>query len=79
MLILTQFLKIDAQYIPSLTTRIIRENRYAQVNNKILIQLNSIIIGNGLINSRVQDLSYADYACDNDNEQCKYIEIASRH
>ncbi|KAI8636030.1 Alpha/Beta hydrolase protein, partial [Parasitella parasitica] len=61
------------QYIPPLATRIIRENRYAESRNKIPIQLNSIILGNGLINPRVQDLSYVDYACDNDDEQYKPI------
>ncbi|CEP17081.1 hypothetical protein [Parasitella parasitica] len=65
----------DAQYVPPLAARIIRENRYALSKNKIPIQLNSIILGNGLIYPRVQDLSYVDYACDSDNEQCNQTQL----
>jgi hypothetical protein len=37
MLILILFPKIDTQYVPSLATCTIRENRYSQVNDKISI------------------------------------------
>lgn len=56
---------IGSHFIPSLATRIIRENRYGTSKNLIPIQLESIIIGNGYIYPRAHQLSYADYSCDN--------------
>jgi cathepsin A (carboxypeptidase C) len=67
-----------SHFVPSLATRVIRENRYATSNGKIPIQLASIIIGNGYIHPQSHQLSYADYACDNNNNnQRKYLSATS--
>lgn len=62
-----------SHFVPALATRIIRENRYASSLKKIPIHLASIIIGNGYINPRAHQLSYAEYSCDNNKCTFDYL------
>ncbi|KAG2228836.1 hypothetical protein INT48_007822, partial [Thamnidium elegans] len=63
----------EHQYVPSLATRIIRENRFAMSTDKIPIELVSIILGNGLIHPHIQQLSNAAYSCDTEDNLYKPI------
>ncbi|KAI9483699.1 MAG: Alpha/Beta hydrolase protein [Benjaminiella poitrasii] len=78
----------SSRYIPALATHVVRENRYSHLHNKLPIRLASIIMGNGFINPRIQELSHYDYACNNgkpffsnttcqkmknDLRRCKYL------
>ncbi|MBW0479329.1 hypothetical protein O181_019044 [Austropuccinia psidii MF-1] len=58
------------QYAPNIASRILLENQQlqsvfssAQLSNKLMIPLSSVIIGNGLTDPLVQFASVPDYAC----------------
>ncbi|KAI9343805.1 Alpha/Beta hydrolase protein [Pilaira anomala] len=62
-----------SHFVPSLATRIVRENRYASFTDKVRIQLVSVILGNGFIQPHIQQLSNVEYSCDNDTNKYKPI------